>query len=575
MARSAVQKARVRTRRPDVPVKSIPIGRLAAIVMFGAFVVELHLYSASLAAPFVFDDFSLPFQLGSPQPLSAWLSGVRPVLMSTYWLNASVSGNSPLGYHLLNLIIHAINTGLVFLVLSRLLALSGGMSARVVRVASMTGAAVFLIHPLQTESVSYVAGRSESLAALFVLLAYVVFLYRRQEAISWTETAVVLTLFALGVASKENAVSLAGMLVLTDVYWPRAFSTQGLRNNWKLYAAMAAGLIVAMWKVFRMLAAAPSAGFSLPGVTWYQYGFTQARAFFTYVRLAVIPAGQSIDHDYPVSHTILEHGAIFYLAALAGLIAVCYVWRRRYPLACFGFLLTLILLAPTSSIVPILDPLVERRMYLPLVGLILIGCEIAKHIRVRPLTGYAVCGAMLAMFYVLCYQRNLLWAEPSQLWAQAALESTGKGRPYANLVDQLVEERRCSVAIPYLQHAEQALPNDYFVELAWGRTLECVGRKDLALRRLLRAAQIRPCSEVYRLIGLLEGEMGKPAEAGVALRRAVALDSRSPRARDALALWNKWMNALAAAEKQHGAVPVLAPRDGAAAAGMQPMRKVQ
>ena len=193
----------------------------------------------------------------------------------------------------------------------------------------MIGAAVFLIHPLQTESVSYVAGRSESLAAFFVLLAYVVFLYRRQEAISWVETAMVLTLFALGVTAKENAVSLAGVLVLTDVYWPRAFSARGLRINWKLYAAMAAGVIVAVWKVFRMLAAAPSAGFSLPGVTWYQYGFTQARSFFTYVRLAVIPVGQSIDHDYPVSHTILEHGAIFYLAALAGLIALCYAWRRR------------------------------------------------------------------------------------------------------------------------------------------------------------------------------------------------------------------------------------------------------
>ena len=543
--------------------------------MFAAFAVGLDLYSPALGAPFVFDDFVLPYQRGSPQDLLAWVSGVRPFLMLTYWLNARMSGNSPLGYHLLNLIIHAANTGLVFLALSRLLAISGGVSARAVRVASMIGAAVFLIHPLQTESVSYVAGRSESLAAFFVLLAYVVFLYRRQEAISWVETAVVLTLFALGVTAKENAVSLAGVLVLTDVYWPRAFSARGLRINWKLYAAMAAGVIVAVWKVFRMLAAAPSAGFSLPGVTWYQYGFTQARSFFTYVRLAVIPVGQSIDHDYPVSHTILEHGAIFYLAALAGLIALCYAWRRRYPLACFGLFLTLILLAPTSSIVPILDPLVERRMYLPLIGLILIGCEIARHIRVRPFTGYAVCGAILAMFYVLCYQRNLLWAEPSQLWAEAALASTSNSRPYANLVDQLVQERRCSVAIPYLQHAEQVLPDDYLMDLAWGRTLECMGQNDQALRKLLRAAQIQQCSEVYKLIGLLYGEMGRPVAAGVALRRAVALDPQSGPARDALALWNEWMKALAAAEKKHQASPVFAPRGGTAPVGMQPVRKAQ
>jgi protein O-mannosyl-transferase len=517
--------------------------------MLAAFVVELNLYSASLAAPFVFDDFTLPFQQKYSQLFLKAISGMRPFLMLTYWLNASVSSHSQLGYHLVNLLIHAVNTGLVFLVISQLLTLSGGMRERTIRVASAVGAAVFLIHPLQTESVSYIAGRSESLAALFVLLAYVVFLYRRHESISWLETAIVLALFALGVTTKENAVSLAGMLALTDVFWPRAFSTQGLRKNWRLYAAMAVGLVAALWEVFRILAKAPSAGFSLPGLTWYQYGFTQARAFFTYLRLAVIPLGQSIDHDYPVSHTVLQYGAIFYLAALAGLIALCYAWRRRYPLACFGFFLTLILLAPTSSIVPIIDPLVERRMYLPLVGLILIACEIAKHIRIRPSTGYAVLGAMLLMFYVLCYQRNLLWADPYRLWAEAAQASPGKARPYANLVDQLVEERRCSLAVPYLQRAEQALPNDYLVEVAWGRTLECMGQKDAALRKLLRAAQIQPSSEVYRLIGLLYGEMGKPDEAGAALQRAVDLDPESPRALDALALWHKWKDRQAAAKK--------------------------
>jgi len=541
MAQSAVRKVRGRVRRPEVPSKSIPIARLAAIVMLAAFLVGLDLYAPALNAPFVFDDFTLPYQLLSPQPFMAWISGMRPVLMLTYWLNASVSGSAPFGYHLLNLVIHAVNTGLVFLVLSRLLTLSGGYSARAVRIASAIGSAVFFVHPLQTESVSYIAGRSESLAAMFILLGYSVFLYRRQAAITWVETAAVLLFFALGVGAKENAVSLAGIVVLTDMYWPRAFSTRGLRTNWKLYTAMSVAAAVAVWKVFRILAAAPTAGFSLRGVTWYQYGFTQARAFFTYLRLAALPFGQSVDHDYPVSHTILEHGAIFYLAALIALIALCYRWRTRYPLACFGLLLTLILLAPTSSIVPIRDPLAERRMYLPLVGLILIGCEIAGHIRVRALTGYAICGAILVTFGVLCRQRNLLWAEPSQLLEEAALASPNNSRPYANLVDELVQERRCSVAIPYLQRAERSLPNDYLLELAWGRTLECLGQKDQALQKLLRAAQLSETSEVYRLIGLLYGELGRPAEAGDALRKAVALDSRSAPARDALALWNQWM----------------------------------
>ncbi|HLY19143.1 MAG TPA: hypothetical protein VKR61_18070 [Bryobacteraceae bacterium] len=411
---------------------------------------------------------------------------------------------------------------------------------REARLGSLLGAAVFFVHPLQTESVAYIAGRSESLAALFILLGYTIFLYRRAEAISWVETALVLTCFALGVSSKENAVSLAGVLVLTDVYWPRSIATGGLRRDWKLFAAMAAVAAAALWKVFGVLAAAPSAGFSVRDITWYQYGFTEARAFFSYLRLAVIPIGQSIDHFYPVSHTILEHGAIVYVIALAGLIALCYRWRKRYPLACFGFFLMLILLAPTSSIVPIRDPFVERRMYLPLVGLILIGCEIAKRVRMRAPAGYFVCGVMLAGFYGLCDQRNQLWAEPSQLFVQAATESTN-GRPYVNLVKVLAEEHRCSAAIPYLQRAEQRLPNDYLLDLAWGRALECVGHRKEALYKLMRAARLSPSSEVYTLIGCLYGEMGRLVEARVALRNAIALDSQDWTARRTLEVVNREM----------------------------------
>jgi protein O-mannosyl-transferase len=505
--------------------------------MAAALGAGMVLYARVLNSQFVFDDLALPLH-HSLSNLMPWVSGMRPFLMLTYWLNASISGDSPLGYHLLNLVIHAVNTGLVFVVLSRLLALPGYLSAREAGVGSLLGAAIFFVHPLQTESVAYIAGRSESLAALFVLLGYTIFLYRRAEAISWAETALVLACFALGVSSKENAVSLAGVLVLTDVYWQRSIATGGVRRDWKLFAAMAAVGAVAIWKVFGILAGTPSAGFSVRDITWYQYGFTEARALFTYLRLAVIPIGQSIDHSYPVSHTILEHGAIVYLAALAGLMALCYAWRRRYPLACFGFFLTLILLAPTSSIVPIRDPLVERRMYLPLVGLILIGCEIAKRVRMRRVTGYVVFGGMLVGFYVLCDQRNQLWAEPSQLFVQAATESSN-GRPYVNLVTVLADEHRCSAAIPYLERAEQRMPNDYLLDLAWGRALECLGRREAALYKLTRAAQIWPCAEVYELIGYLYGEMGRLAEAQVALRKAIALEPEAWRARRTLQAVNR------------------------------------
>lgn len=527
----------------------LPLWHVLCVVL-AAFVIGAALYSSALNGRFVFDDEGLPFRRGiQDDSLSVWVGGVRPLLMFSYWLNYSISGQDPYSYHVLNLLIHAINTGLVFMVLFRLLSLAGWERAKR-QAAAVVGAAVFLVHPIATESVSYIAGRSESLAALFMLLTYVVFLGRYPEAISWKRSLIVLALFGMGAATKENAVGFAGILLLTDLSWPRAFSTEGFRRNHRLYLLMAPAVGVAGMLVARVLTGAESAGFSFKEFTWYQYAFTQARAIFAYVRLAVIPLGQSLDHDFPISHTITEHGAIFYLALLGALVGVAVVFRQRYSLACFGFLMFLILLAPTSSIIPIADPLVERRLYLPMVGLILVGCEFANRVR-RPKSVVLLIAITLVMFALLCFERNQLWATPEQLWAMAALESKSKGRPYAHLADILIADNRCADAIPYLERGERLMPHDFFIEVAWGRVLECMGRREDALKRLQRASKIVDNSTVSQWIGLLYGEMGRTQEAGVALQRAVQLGPRDTAAHSALGLWYESTGNAAEAERQY------------------------
>jgi hypothetical protein len=270
-----------------------------AAVMVGA-----ALYSSALHGRFIFDDDALPFRQGLQNaPLRAWVTGVRPFLMFSYWVNYRISGSDPYSYHVVNLLIHAANTSLVFVVLVRLLALANWAPTKR-PVAAALGAAVFLIHPLATESVSYVAGRSESLAALFLLLAYAVYLDRYDRPISWARSTVVVALFGMAMATKENAVALGGLLVLTDLSWPRPYSVEGLRRNCRVYLLMLPGIALAAVWVGRLLRSADSAGFSLKDFTWYQYGFTQVRAIFEYLRLAIIPIGQSVDHDFPVSRTL-------------------------------------------------------------------------------------------------------------------------------------------------------------------------------------------------------------------------------------------------------------------------------
>uniref|UniRef100_Q027T4 TPR repeat-containing protein n=1 Tax=Solibacter usitatus (strain Ellin6076) TaxID=234267 RepID=Q027T4_SOLUE len=519
-------------------------------LVLAALIVGASLYSSALHGRFIFDDDALPFQQGiRSASLRVWLAGVRPFLMFSYWLNYRISGSDPYSYHVFNLLIHAVNTGLVFVVLLRLLGLAEWDSAKR-HSAAVLGATVFLIHPLATESVSYVAGRSESLAALFLLLAYAVFLDGYNSPISWGRSAVVMTLFGIAAATKENAVALAGLLLLTDLSWPRPYSIEGLRRNYKVYLLMTPGVALAAVWVGRVLSTAETAGFSLKEVTWYQYGFTQARAVFEYLRLAFFPVGQSVDHDFPVSHAVTEYGAIFYLVLLAALITAAILVRHRYPLATFGFLMFLILLAPTSSVIPIADPLVERRMYVPIVGLILVACQAVKGLRWSN-GAVAVLLAILALFGGLCYQRNHLWGKPEQVWARAAEDSTRKGRPFLGLAESLIAENRCAEAIPFLERGEQLMPHDFAIEVAWGKVLECQGKLEDALQRLERAAAILPNSFVYQLIGLLYGEMGKKEEAGAALRKAEQLGPGNVSAHCALGLWYESMDDAAAAEREY------------------------
>jgi tetratricopeptide (TPR) repeat protein len=470
--------------------------------------------------------------------------------MFSYWLNYHFWGAEPFSYHFVNLVIHGCNSALVFLILLRLLTQAGWAQRRTL-VASIIGTLVFSIHPLQTESVSYIAGRSESLASLFLLLAYAAFLYRRHAAISWMEAFVVLLLFGLAVKTKENAVSLAGILILTDLYWPKPFSLFQLRRNWRLYALMVPGVLVAAAAIFRLLATAGTAGFSVTTFKWYQYAFTEVRALFTYVRLSVLPFGQSLDQDYPTSHTITEHGALGYLLLLIALVALAYIWRRRYPLFCFGLLMFLIWLAPTSSIVPIDDALVERRMYLPLLGLILVGCEFGSRLRLSYAAGALTVVVIGLAFGKLSYDRNQLWGEPDRLLEAAAAEVVHNPRPLLNFTEILLRQGRCDLAPAYLDRAERTLPNNYYVNAAWGRTLACLGQFDQALERLQIAARLQPCAQVYEWMGLVYGQMGLQDRAGVALRKAVELGPESESAHGSLALWYEKSNRFEEAEREY------------------------
>jgi hypothetical protein len=168
-----------------------------------ALVAGLIVYGPALSGPFVFDDQYLPFF--SPhfaeQPMLQAIRGVRPFLMFTFWANSHIAGTEPYLYHLFNLLFHVVNSLLVFLIARKVISWAGGEGRIRDGLAAFAGA-LFLLHPVQTESVSYIASRSENLSAMFSLGAVAVFVLRRRTAVSLPVSLSVLVLYGAAVSTK-------------------------------------------------------------------------------------------------------------------------------------------------------------------------------------------------------------------------------------------------------------------------------------------------------------------------------------------------------------------------------------
>ena len=306
--------------------------KLAALGLAAAFCAAILAYGPALTGPFVFDDTVQLYAKAADaaQPLLDWVNGERPMLFFSFWLNHLILGNDPFGYHLVNVIIHVLNAALVFLLIQKLLVFyRPGAEAGKLKLLAGFGAAVFLLHPIQTESVSYIASRSETLCAFFMLAALVLFLYSRPGPVTWPTALLIVLLCAAACATKEQAVALAPILVLADLYWETDFFMAGLRRNWRLYVPLGVAGAVAGAAIASVMEHSQSVGFRLHDISSLDYFFTQCRVFFSYIRLLILPVGQTLSPDVPLSRNVFDHGSIFGLLGMLGLIAVAIYFRRR------------------------------------------------------------------------------------------------------------------------------------------------------------------------------------------------------------------------------------------------------
>lgn len=484
-----------------------------------ALIVVFQIYRPALNGPFVFDDRDAKFFVpGLNDPVASWVGPHRPLLMLSYWLDYRIAqANDPTQYHRTGLLLHFLTSVLVVLIAAKLVEWAG-VSGKMRAALAVFAGAIFLLHPLQVESAAYVSERAEALSVMFYYAAFAVFLYKRDESISFWRSIAVVMLFGGALLSKEHTLTLPALIVLTDYFWHRG----GVRKNAWLYLLFAVAGTVGAVFVLWVIRESKTAGFHLPDMSPAAYFFTQCRVVWSYVRLFFLPVGQNIDPDVPVSHSILDHGAIFGLIAMMAVLAAAWIYRKRFPLASYGIFVFFLLLVPTSSLVPLSDVMAERRAYLPLIGLLLVCCEFLRRMQFNNVVLAGAAAVLLCS--ALTYRRAEVWSSPLALWQDSVAKSPQKYRPRFQLAYAQYELGQCADSTKNYELASRMgnIEQNLFVD--WALALDCAGRWEEAIAKLQQALEFRNTAHVHSQIAVVYSNHRHATEALQQLDIAEKLD---------------------------------------------------
>ncbi len=388
-------------------------------------------YATGLHGSFQFDDWNVIVSDPRVQSLGAWwaaMPGVRPLLKASYALNHAW-GLGVVGFRAFNVAVHAGSALLVAELLLRL-ARRHGLDEGRARVASLCGALLFAVHPVQTEAVTYICGRSTSLAGLLSLGSVVAWIVGRERGRPVLSLAVSPFLFALALGVKETAavapLALA-LWMLTDTRRPfrarEALAATAPHLAVLLLAAMA-GLAS---PIYRRLAVISLATRGIGENLLTQVGGV-THLGGQLVRLDRLNADPMI----PVAHGWTPALALE-AAVLTALLVGALLLARRRPAPAFGVLWFFLWLSPTNSLLPRLDVANDRQLYLALVGPAwLLAWGISRVVR-RRIAALPVLAVIAAVLGAATIRRNAVYATEIVFWEDVVRKTPGNERALNNL----------------------------------------------------------------------------------------------------------------------------------------------
>jgi len=519
------------------------------------FLIAAVLYSPSLSGPWQYDDYaqildekvltgrSLPLLLSSTFMFKAhpdgW-TGTRDLVRASFLLNWQWWGNEPAGYRWVNLLIHVVNAtmvaGLIYLLMTndelrmtndkKPKAFSFNIQHSTFNIPILAGL-LFLVHPLNSQAVAYVAQRFTSMATMFYLLAIVLYIFfcevyetshhgRTFRKLLIYSAALLSAAFAFN--SKEIAVTLPVILLLVTIVSEKArpcSARPGLNKIFRFWSlalffllalkipfqivSSSFGNTISMDKVAEVAADSFALKQKAVDLTRHDYFLTQINVVGTYLRLAVIPIRQTLDYDYPVTKNFDPKTialAVFHLSLIGFSILLIFnpfnhsnhsnhSFLRFIGLGLLWFYLTLL---PESSVVPIADLIYEHRTYLPMVGLIIAMAGAIAQIqnsifKIQKFPFYFLLITLYSLLSIATLRRAWVWGNEVRLWADIYEKAPNKPRANKNYGVVLAAAGKYEEGVKRLARAVELEPEnaDYWSNfgtayLRWGKYEEASGK---------------------------------------------------------------------------------------------------
>lgn len=467
-------------------------------------------YANIFNAPFIFDDV---FLIEEIQKKSLWelmlpSSGLRPFYKLSFALNYYWTGQDTWSYHLVNILIHALNSILIFAIFAEtmLLPICRKKFNKKAVYFAFAAALIWAVHPLNTQAVTYLSQRCEIMMTLFYLLSWWCIIKSRdsKKTVYWQLSALVF--FVLGLGSKEAMISAPLVIFIYDRLFLSSSFKQALKKHIVFYSGIFCvfliplSYLILVGKISHYWAYI----FGRHGVDPWQYLMSQSEVVLHYIKLSVIPWGLCFDYDWQLPTSILS--TIPALACWVIIFALLIDLSRRNVFLAFPLWFFILNLLP-RSLVSSTHAAVEYRMYLPLAGLVifyvifgfwLIKRFAAKNRDLQKFFWFITPVVIVLIFSLITISRNRVYDSKLALWKDTAQKAPHNFRAWNYYGIALSENKEFDKAEECFQRALTIFPGNFMALNNLANN--CVERGDLDNAILLYYQSLKSKNDRKELI---------------------------------------------------------------------------